>query len=292
MSVIDGAHRLRAARVRGHGVIAVRFFDGSEQDAALLAVALNVAQGRPLSLAERTAAAERTFLSHPHWSDRAVAAVVGLSRSKVAQVRRDTAEGGDSACFRVGRDGRIRPLNAARGRELASELIRMNPDASLRQIAKRAGIAPATVADVRSRMRRGEDPVPPKLRPLMAENGTTQSQPAQQFDRLPAERRNRAAQQGGLPGETRSAPSSAVLKKIVHSLYRDPSLRFSESGRSMLRLFEMCGLIAEDRSWLTAHAPAHCRELITHLADGYAEAWRQLAEELRREDNAQELQMS
>src|SRR5687768_2708992 len=42
MRVIDGMHRLRAARLRGQHEIDVRFFDGSEEDAFVIAVAANV----------------------------------------------------------------------------------------------------------------------------------------------------------------------------------------------------------------------------------------------------------
>ncbi|WP_345601370.1 winged helix-turn-helix transcriptional regulator, partial [Streptomyces coacervatus] len=179
MTVVDGVHRLRAVRLRGEDQVAVRFFDGDLQDALLLAVAANVTHGRALPLADRVAAAERIFTARPRWSDRAVAAVAGLSAKKVAQLRRacppptthpadpthpDPADpggpagvaGGAEPAARIGRDGRARPLSSARGRELASRLIRQDPGASLRQIARRAGISPATVADVRDRLRRGE----------------------------------------------------------------------------------------------------------------------------------------
>ncbi|MGX2993167.1 ParB/RepB/Spo0J family partition protein [Streptomyces sp. JNUCC 64] len=279
MNVVDGVHRLRAARLRGHHRVAVRFFEGSEQDAAHLAIALNVAQGRPLSPDDRAAAAVRVLTDRPEWSDRAVAAVVGLSPVKVAQVRQDVAES-RTVRFRVGRDGRARPVNAASGRERASELIRLNPHASLRQVAKEAGIAPATVADVRDRMRRGEDPVPARLRPLPGSAPEPPPPTSEEHDGFPSH-------PGSLAGPPTEVFSPAALRGIVHSLHRDPSLRLSASGRNMLRLFGICGLIAEDRTWLTDHAPPHCMEKITKLADGYAEAWRLLAEELRSEEKRQ-----
>ncbi|MFE3284431.1 ParB N-terminal domain-containing protein, partial [Streptomyces sp. NPDC059233] len=156
LHVIDGAHRLRAAVLRGDTHIAVRFFDGDHTEAQLLAVAANVTHGRPLSTADRTAAAGRVFASHPHWSDRAVAAVTGLSARRISQLRKDTPAARTG--HRVGRDGRTRPVDPARGRALAGELLRANPGASLRRIAAEAGVSPATVADVRDRIRRGEDP--------------------------------------------------------------------------------------------------------------------------------------
>src|SRR6266536_5847535 len=59
MRVVDGVHRLRAAQLCGRDEIEVRFFDGSEQEAFVLAVRTNVAHGMPLSLADRKAAAAR-----------------------------------------------------------------------------------------------------------------------------------------------------------------------------------------------------------------------------------------
>lgn len=299
MAVIDGVHRVRAAHIRNHDHIAARYFDGDEQDATLLSVAANVAQGRPLSLDDRTAAAERVFASHPQWSDRAVAAVVGLSPTKVAQVRRGTSTGSDPTCRRVGRDGRARPMSAALGRELAGELIRENPGASLRQIAKKAGIAPATVADVRNRLRRGDDPVPARHRsPRPAEPSASSPspqlpsfirslpEPPQPFGQLSREQRCRIPGQRGPLSEPQEAKTPAELSTILHSLRRDPSLRFNEAGRNVLRLLDVSAAVAKDRQKLVADVPPHCKELMSHLADGYAEVWWLLAEDLRQTDEA------
>ncbi|WP_432158502.1 ParB/RepB/Spo0J family partition protein [Streptomyces sp. bgisy153] len=162
MRVIDGVHRLRAAQLRGQTDIAVRFFDGEREDAFVLSVAANTRHGLPLARADRLAAAGRILNLHPEWSDRAIALVSGLSTRKVADIRRHHAGATGASEVRVGIDGRARPVNRVEGRELAGELIKANPDASLRQIAKAAGISPATVADVRNRLRQGHDPVPHK----------------------------------------------------------------------------------------------------------------------------------
>lgn len=88
MRVIDGMHRLSVARLRGQSQIAVRYFDGAEEDAFVLSVQNNVRHGLPLSLADRTAAATRIARSHPHWSDRTIARTSGLSPKTVAAIRR------------------------------------------------------------------------------------------------------------------------------------------------------------------------------------------------------------
>jgi ParB-like chromosome segregation protein Spo0J len=288
MTVIDGVHRLRAASLKGHEHIAVRYFDGTETDAALLSVAANVAQGRPLSLEDRTAAAEQIFASHPHWSDRAVAAVAGLSARKVAQIRRHNTADITQTGLRTGRDGRVRPLSSARGRELAGKLIRENPGASLRQIAKQAGISPATVADVRDRLRRGDDPVPVRQR-LTAVQVTDVTPDEEPPERPPLR---------AVPSVPKTITHSqrhcgvkhpAELLTIFESLRRDPSLRLNEAGRSVLRMLDACAAVARDRHRIVASIPAHCKESVSELADGYSVIWQLFADDLRRADDTQVL---
>src|SRR4051794_21642932 len=52
MRVIDGMHRLRAAQWCDRDEIEVRFFDGSETEAFVLAVQSNIVHGLPLSVAD------------------------------------------------------------------------------------------------------------------------------------------------------------------------------------------------------------------------------------------------
>ncbi|WP_220378005.1 hypothetical protein [Streptomyces inhibens] len=63
MEYIDCALRF----YRAGGEIGVKFFDGSEKDAFVLAVESNVHHGLPLTLSDRTAAARRIVKSHPEW---------------------------------------------------------------------------------------------------------------------------------------------------------------------------------------------------------------------------------
>lgn len=271
MKVIDGAHRLLAVQLRGQEHVAARYFDGTEEDARLLSVAMNVAQGLPLSLQDRTAAAERIFTTHPQWSDRAVAAVAGLSAKKVLEIRRRTATDMTQFSCRIGRDGKTRPLSTTHGREFASQLIKENPGASLRQIAKQAGIAPATVADVRDRLRRGDDVVPPKQRGHTT-GKRTPGQPVKH----------------NAPNHTTNTKTPAELKTIFNSLRQDPSLRFNEMGRAMLRILDSCAVVSRDWQQIALNVPAHCKTPMSQLARGYAEAWRLLADELERDSTLDE----
>ena len=164
MRVIDGMHRLKAAILRGDRTIDAVFFDGDDAEAFVTAVKANVQHGLPLSLSDRKAAAARIVRSSPHWSDRAIAEVSGLSAKTVGAIRCDSVAALPEVHHRIGRDGRARPLSTVDGRRLASELITLNPESSSREIARQAGISPSTVRDVRDRLRRGQDPVPTRRR--------------------------------------------------------------------------------------------------------------------------------
>ncbi|MFF9981117.1 ParB/RepB/Spo0J family partition protein [Streptomyces erythrochromogenes] len=289
MTVVDGIHRLRAAALQGRTDIRVRFFDGPPSEAQLLAVAANTAHGRPLTPADRAAAASRIFTIHPLWSDRAVAALTGLSARRVSRLRKDTGAA-DTAVRRIGRDGRVRPVNSCAGRERAGELLRANPGASLRQIAAEAGLAPATVADVRDRLRRGEHPVPGRGPGPEARDPQPESPPAESWT-APAGSAMHPAE-AAAPVELApvqlalrrpavpAAPSPDRLLRIFDALRRDPSLRLSESGRNVLRLLSACTVMTQDRQQIAATLPAHCKQPMAQLAQGYARLWNQLADEL------------
>jgi hypothetical protein len=164
--VVDGMHRLRAAVLRGEETVRVCYYDGPDAEAFAVGVRANVTHGLPLSLADRRVAAMRIVGSHPQWSDRAIAAVTGLSARTIGTIRWRATDGFPQSRTRIGRDGRTRPLSSAEGRRLACSLLREDPSISLRQVASASGISLSTVRDVRDRLGRGEDPGPrPSGRP-------------------------------------------------------------------------------------------------------------------------------
>jgi ParB-like chromosome segregation protein Spo0J len=171
MRVIDGMHRLRAAVERGDSDILVEYFDGSEEDAFVRAIRDNIRHGLPLSRADREAAVGRLLRSHPDWSNRAIASMTGLSAPTVGAIRRRVTGKSSQPAERVGLDGRTRPLSGAAGRERASRIIALHPDAPLRYVAREAGISLSTAQDVRKRMERGENPVPAGPRPAPVDLG-------------------------------------------------------------------------------------------------------------------------
>jgi ParB-like chromosome segregation protein Spo0J len=265
-TVVDGVHRLAAARLCGRDTIPVRWFDGSTDDGFMVAVMANIAHGLPLTLADREAAAARILAARPEASDRFVAETTGLAPSTVAQIRQRSG-GASAAATRIGRDGRARPVNSADGRRLARDLIAEDPLASLREIARKAGISPATVRDVREKMRRGDDPVGPDRRWMPGADGLAAS-------------RARAV---GRSGEADRPVDVAVH---LHKIGRDPSLRFNESGRTLLRwLFTRAEGLDQWKD-MAPGLPPHSAYLLAAVAASCAEEWSAFADYLRRSVNA------
>jgi ParB-like chromosome segregation protein Spo0J len=269
MRVIDGIHRLRAAQLAGRDAIDVRFFDGSDDSAFVMAVETNVRHGLPLSAAERRAAAAKIMASHSGWSDRRIAAVAGLSAATVADIRSQSAAMRRSGEIRLGRDGRVRRTDAASGRRLAGRLVAERPEASLREIARIVGISPETVRDVRDRLGRGEDPVPQGRRNQRRGDSTRHdvSHPR--------------SQQGRVVGRIRSGQlSHAEQAAIVQALRRDPSLRFSEGGRLLLRWLEVSQAAVREWDGILRGIPSHRVQQVARLARSCAEDWVRLADQV------------
>ncbi|WNB97167.1 MULTISPECIES: cell cycle transcriptional regulator TrcR [Streptomyces] len=243
MQVIDGTHRLMAAVLKGRDTIEVEFFDGPSADVFLHAVKANVTHGFPLSQADRQKAAARIVRSHPHLSDRAIAEVAGLGARTIARIRQRSESEIPRADVRVGRDGKSRPVDSDERRRRVAELLAQSPEASIRKVAREAGVSPATASDVRKRLERGELPT-----------------------RAASSRTQRASR----------TPSVSALA-VVQKLLRDPALRHTETGRSLLHLLRHSANESQRWSDLTAGVPPHCAAMVGQLAAEYAEMWSQLA---------------
>ncbi|RSN30389.1 streptomycin biosynthesis protein [Amycolatopsis sp. WAC 04169] len=284
MKVIDGMHRLRAAVMRGDEAVDVLYFTGADADAFVLAVELNHAHGLPLSTADRKVAAARIVDSHPTWSDRRISAVTGLAASTVATIRGCSTDRIGQSNVRVGRDGRMRPVDGAEARRRAADLMAADPTASLREIAKAARISPSTAKDVRARLARGESPVTPRQRrrdtsgaPVPAADVPSGGAARLTGPRSPDVGRGRE--------RARVSARDDSSAEFVALLASDPSLRFSEAGRVLLRLIG-CAAI-DDGQWdeMVLRVPVHQRERVVRLARECALAWRGFAERLECRDD-------
>lgn len=262
MKIIDGMHRLEAATLRGDREITVRYFDGNQDEAFVLAVQANTTHGLPLSLADREAAAVRIAASRPYWSDRIIAGIAGLAAATVGALRRRSGLRQPSTSGRIGKDGKVRPLSSVEGRRAASKVIAESPDTPLREVAKAAGISVGTARDVRERMRHGKDPVPDGILPSA---GDEESYVPPQ--RATAARRTR----DNTHKDSRSA---------LPILQKDPSLRCTDAGRSLLRCLTVL-VLGMDRSGQFVEAvPVHCAGVVADMARNCAHMWESFADKL------------
>jgi ParB-like chromosome segregation protein Spo0J len=250
MRVIDGMHRLRAARLRGEQTIEVEYFAGTDDEAFMAAVQANVTHGLPLTLADRESAALRILRADPRRSDRLIADTTGLAATTIAALRQRAGMPADCASARMGRDGRVRPVDIAEGRLRVQQKIASDPDASVREIARAAGVSVSTVSDVRKRMGRGLDPVPPRRRGIG--------------------RRAHGSGSGG--GQAEQDPDD-----LIRLLKKDPALRYTSSGRQLLHCLEFQVRGPHTVQTMLAALPPHCRYLVARLIHRSCEEWRKLA---------------
>ena len=263
--VIDGAHRVRAAVLRGDSSIDARMFSGSLDDAFVLAVRLNSQHGLPLSRQERRSATIKILLSHPQWSDRVIAEITGLSRSTIGNLRRQPSVGARaSSVARIGKDGKVRPLDSSANALRVRELLAQHPAASMRTIAKEAGVSAATVLNIRRR-------TPP------VRDGET----------------SKCAAQGGIKsfkdkgevqplGEGAERASAADIDIVLNVLLKDPSIRLSAKGRFLLRWLSITREGVGLNRQIVDSVPDHCAAAVAKMARYYALAWTDLAIRLER----------
>lgn len=255
MSVVDGLHRLHAARLRGASHITATLLDCDDVDAFVFALQANRdGAALPCTRAELRAAAEHLLLHRPQWSDRRIAALTGVARRTIAGLR---ARLGSQAEARVGRDGKARPTDSARRRELVRELLQDQPHLSLREVARAVGVSPETVRAVRTGLRSVQD------RP--AARAITTALPA---------RSTRAA---------RRATEQLDCAGLLGWLRNDPALRSSDRGRALLRLLHLQVQVRASWTEIADHLPAHCHDSLAAFARKNAVSWRDLAEVLERD---------
>ncbi|MFE3059450.1 ParB/RepB/Spo0J family partition protein [Nocardia sp. NPDC059239] len=281
MRVIDGVHRLRAEALRGQTVVRAILVDVTDQEAFALAVRLNVRHGLPLSLADRKGAALRILRDCPAWSDRYVASVTGLSDKTVGSIRRGAAAEIPQPTERLARNGKLSRRPVVDGRLRAAELLQAQPRLPLRHVADEAGISLTTAKDVRSRLRRGDHPLPARQR--SAEDGTAvRPEPGGSDGKVDARRAD------GL-GE----PDSAAPELMMQRLRRDPAVRLTEGGRWLLRWLDSTALDRSGCIQAISGLPEYHLHTVAQLARERSAAWLRMAESIeRRAESARSLDIS
>ncbi|WP_199577195.1 hypothetical protein [Streptomyces sp. CRB46] len=267
---------MNAKEERDEECVEVEVFGGRRGQNVALAFGLKDDRGKPLAESRRVAAAVRTIAAYPALSDRRIGSIVGLSDKTVAAIRRRSTDA--SSPNRVGRDGRVRPVDPAERRLIARRLLEQDPRASLREIAEAAGIAVATARDVRQRMLKGQDVLPARLRRLRegdtVKSGTSR---AGDEDRVHGQRTRRTAVNERNPTKNR-LPDAAI--PALGTLSNDPSLRMSALGRSLLRLLVAHPRSHEDWERMVRAVPTYHLAGIARIARLQAEKWLQFAEML------------
>jgi ParB-like chromosome segregation protein Spo0J len=272
--IIDGMHRIEAARLRGERTISARLIDCADAEALILAIKSNTLHGLPLSRADRIASAKRVLAMHPDWSDRAVAGVAGLSAKSVVSLRNGPTGDAQFSGKRLGRDGKRRPATTGEGRQRAAEYIKAHPEASLRRVARETDVSVGTVHNVRDRLRRGLYSEPaeaarPGSRTVASgqQTGAVAAQlPSPQVIPVRADARN-----------VQQLTWSAVSAKLTS----DPSLRYTEGGRAFLQWMAMHSMRADDWREFVDAIPQRWLRDVSLIAAGMSEEWRLFAEQLR-----------
>jgi ParB-like chromosome segregation protein Spo0J len=271
--VIDGMHRLAAAKLRREKDISARVINCTDEEAIVLAIKSNTLHGLPLSRTDRISGAKRVLAAHPDWSDRAVAEVTGLSAKTIAVLRNRSTDGIPLSNKRLGRDGKRRPVRGAEGRRRAVDYINAHPDASLRQVAREADVSLGTVHDVRERIRRGTDPT-------AARSGSSSGQPPGTSAAATAPDRSSSANSTSSQTTGRNAQQLA-WPAISSKLANDPTLRYTEGGRAFLRWMALHAMNAEEWAEFIDAIPAHWLRDIGLIADTISAEWRMFADRLR-----------
>ena len=269
--IIDGMHRVEAAKLRGEWTISARIVDCTDSEALVLAVKSNTLHGLPLSRADRISSAKRILTAHVDWSDRAVAGITGLSAKAVASLRNSSTSNVQFDGKRLGRDGKRRPVVPAEGRRRAAEYINAHPEASLREVARETDVSLGTVHDVRERIRRGADHA-----------AGTPDRPAEKVADSPAAAATPIPPRpiGILQGAGARHAQRLAWPAVSAKLTADPALRYTDGGRAFLRWMALHSMQADEWREFIDAVPQHWLREVSQLAASMSEEWRQFAERL------------
>ncbi|MFJ4691879.1 ParB/RepB/Spo0J family partition protein [Streptomyces sp. NPDC088766] len=291
--VIDGLHRLEAAKLRGDHSITARFVDCTDTEALVLAMKTNSAHGLPLSKTDRLFGAERVLSAHPEWSDRALAGITGLSAKTIRSLRdRLTPGGTPPGTKRLGRDGKLRSVTAGEGRRRAAEYINAHPHATLREVSRATDVSLGTVHDVVARLRRG-------ISPERGGPRGTAARPTAHPDTAPDTAADTAAATGTAPDRagppdpgptparrTHPADTPPAWESVAAKVANDPCVRYTEGGKEFLQWMALHAADPDGWQQLINAVPAHWLSVIAPIAESVSKEWSLFAEQLRSRQEA------
>ncbi|MFI1683039.1 MULTISPECIES: ParB/RepB/Spo0J family partition protein [unclassified Streptomyces] len=279
--IIDGLHRLEAAKLCGDHSIKARLVECTDAEALVLAMKANSSHGLPLSRADRIAGAERVLLAHPEWSDRAIASVTGLSAKTIAVLRERSACATPPGGQRLGLDGKLRSVGAGEGRRRAAAYIHAHPEATLREVARETEVSLGTVHDVSARLRRG---VSPERNGLRAPGAHLTLHPADRpADTPPTAHPAPRPDRHAPPQAAEAAPAwETVAAKVAG----DPCIRYTAGGKEFLQWMALHAGDPDGWRELVNAVPAHWVGVIAPIAESVGREWSQFAERLRSRQEA------
>lgn len=249
MEVIDGHHRVLAARLRGDEEIRARLFDGTEHEAVLAAIRANIRHGKRLSLAERKRAAREVLARLPHLSDRAISEYCGLSPGTIRGLRPTSTARADQVMRRLGRDGRRRPAEPGAARRAAERYLDVHPTATTSEAAEAAGVSANTVRSARRAME------------------------AREVDRPPAPDEHKGTSTGHAGGHTSGAPPGRAGG-------HPPATLSGAIARASAGRLRPTGQADRELAGLAAQVPNEWLEVVVTEARRQAHAWSDFADQL------------
>lgn len=270
MRVVDGRHRITAARRRGQSSIRARLVEGPNTELFRMAVVLNSTHGLPMTLPDRRAAATSLLRRSPERSDRSIAVDVGLAAATVARLRRSSSAHSEQLNVRRGRDGRWRAASVEAGKAHARSLIREHPELTLREVARLSGVSLGTACNVRAAMlREGADD-------RARNEGGRPAQPSRARQVDPS-----GQSRAPIPHPPAPVAPDAEAMRLLSRLVRDPALCRTERGREVLARLRGLVLQPEDGERFAHAVPPHqLLETIT-IMRASARSWIRLANSLQ-----------
>ncbi|MEV7565411.1 helix-turn-helix domain-containing protein [Streptomyces tanashiensis] len=164
-------------------------------------------------------------------------------------------------------------------RERARTLLAQRPGATLREIAEKAGVSISTVHRLRQT---AQDAPVGDLAPEENVLSGTDGVPREDLAATSTRRGRLPCTSYVTSARTPTASSrDAARARALRVLSNDPSVRFTDSGRRLLRWLSTQSVELAAGEMLLATVPDHCVHAVAEVASHYAKEWERLADVLQ-----------